>query len=355
MFRAIILVLFLLEVLHAQQQNQCRLKVDESNIDLHGWLRAFYSCPSLGRSFVMDNSVQRPLPSYADFVYGRSNYASILREVLGPLGLQLKQGKWVDAVVVLPLSRDRDLYAPVAPPPPLGGLAGNGGSDPVSDGDSSSVSDFLSLMDLHDIDTVESPRRLRARASGLLKSSARRMGVSYSDLLQSPPPADAVTGKMLFFSSVAGGEVSAGVGRQGRLWDISVKASDSLGSLDFARIVDFSAFEKARVVFGGETRRVDSQINFDNGNAVTQYSSIFDGLTVELSGDRWSFVWRGNGSVLEVPGSLGSCASGSSKVSYDSTVGVPLLSRIPLLKYLFSYADKYDDELLIEVCLEDLT
>jgi len=302
----------------------------------------------------MDNSVQRPLPSYANFTYGKSNYGSILKEVLGPLGLQLRQGKWIDAVTLAPppVREHPSFPSPYRPPAPLAGASGDGRVDAS---DSTGVADFLAAVSLPDLDTVESPRRLRARASGLLKSSARRMGVSYTELLQSPSPADANTGKLLFFSSGPGVEVSPSVGRAGRLWEISAKASDSISSMDFARIVDFSAWERARVVFGGETRRADATVNFENGGAVTQYSSVFDGLTVDVIGDRWSFVWRGNGSVLEVPGSVGSCASGSSKVSYDSVVGVPLLSRIPVLKYLFSYSDKYDDELLIEVCLEDLT
>jgi|GEM_PF-6511184 len=302
----------------------------------------------------MDHSVQRPVPSYANFSYDRKNYASILKEILNPLGLQLKQGKWIDAIVLMPppspVREGISPRSPLVPPTPLVGVLGAPGE---ASSDSLAVQAVLEALE--DLESPEEPRHFRAKASGLLKSSARKMGVSYTELLQSPSPADANTGKLLFFSSGNAGEIASSVGRPGRLWEISAKASDSLGSLDFARIVDFYAFDKARVVFGGETRRVDSQINYESGSAVTQYSSIFDGLTVDVNGDRWFFIWRGNGSVLEVPGSVGSCASGSSKVSYNSTVGVPLLSRIPVLKYLFSYEDKYDDELLIEVCLEDLT
>jgi hypothetical protein len=107
-------------------------------------------------------------------------------------------------------------------------------------------------------------------------------------------------------------------------------------------------------VFGGEVRRADATLNYQDGTAVTQYSSIFDGLTVDVKKDRWFFVWRREGSILEVPGSVGSCASGSSKVSFDSSVGVPFLSSVPGLRYLFGHIRKYDDELLITVCLEVL-
>jgi hypothetical protein len=167
-------------------------------------------------------------------------------------------------------------------------------------------------------------------ASGLLRSSARSLGFGYSELLASASR-DGVS----------------------QLWNISALASDSLGSLDFARIVRFSASgDSARVIFGSESRRAESTISYENGSALTQYSSLFDGLTVTLSGDRWSFVWRGSGSLLDVPGVVGQCASGSSKVSFDSAVGIPFLSAIPVLRYLFSHVRKHDDDLLVVVCVD---
>jgi len=303
------------------------MRLDESDIDLHGWLRAFYSCGSLGRSFVMDHSVQRPLPSYANFFYGKANYSSILKEVLNPLGLKLVQGKWIDAVVPAPPASEPSprSVSPAAPPAPLAGaLAGGGG---IAGGVAPVSSDSASS----DSVVAPVPRRFRARASGLSKSSARRMGFSYSELLAT--------------ASASGFE---------QLWSISALASDSVGSMDFARIVDFSAFDSARVVFGSEVRRPESTLNYENGSAITNYSSLFDGLTVALSGERWSFVWRGSGSVLEVPGSLGSCASGSSNISGESVSGVPFLSSVPFLRYFFSSVSKYSDDLLVSVCVEEL-
>jgi hypothetical protein len=310
------------------------MRLDEADIDLHGWLRAFYSCKALGRSFVMDHGAQRPLPSYADFSYGRKDYHLVLKEVLQPLGLRLVQGRWMDAVVAAKEP------APPSPPAPLGGAtAGRGGAAPDSAAPGSLLPALDSLI-------VPSPRRLRAKASGLLKSSARRMGFEWGELLASASASSSNSTRQRGARSHASAAA---------LFDVSLRASDSLGSMDFARIVDFSAFDSARVVFGSEIRRAESTVNYENGSALTQYSSLFDGLTVALAGERWAFVWRGSGSVLEVPGSLGSCASGSNKISFSSTVGVPFLSRIPAIGKLFSYEGRYDDELLITVCMEDVT
>jgi len=305
------------------------MRLDESDIDLHGFLRAFYSCESLGRSFVMDHGVQRPVPSYANFGYDRKNYASILKEVLNPLGLKLVRGKWIDAIVVLPPSKDfSSPAAPSHPPAPLVGAKGDGGAAI----DSAIVeNDSVPVVAEIEPDAAKPARRLRAKASGLLRSSARSLGLRYSELV----------------ASASGEGVS-------RLWEISALASDSIGSLDFARIIDFSAWDTAHVVFGGEIRRPDATVNYENGSALTQYSSVFDGLTVDVKGERWFFLWRREGAILEVPGSVGSCASGSSKVSFDSAVGVPFLSSVPGLRYLFSHVRKHDDELLIAVCLEVL-
>jgi hypothetical protein len=269
------------------------MQLDESDIDLHGWLRAFYGCPSLGRSFVMDYNVQRPIPSYANFRYGKSDYASILREILNPLGLKLVQGKWVDA-----------------------------------DSLSASLKSGVDSADAK-FDTVKPVRLLRAMAAGILRSSARSLGLSYSELV-----------------------LNASSDGVSQFWNISALASDSIGSLNFARVIFFRSPDTAHVVFGGEVCRPDATLNYENGTALTQYGSIFDGLTVDVKGDRWYFVWRREGSILEVPGSVGSCASGSSKVSFDSFVGVPFLSRIPGLRYLFSHVRKYDDDFFVRVCLE---
>jgi hypothetical protein len=271
----------------------------------------------------MDHGVQRPVPSYANFSYNRSNYSLILKEILNPLGLRLVQGKWIDAVVVLPPSREPSA-APAHPHAPFMGANGERGAASAPAGADSSA--FV-LPDSLPVASIPA-RRFRVRASGLLRSSVRSLGFSYSELI-------------------------AGASSDGfsQLWEISVRASDSSGSLNFARIVDFHAWDTAHVVFGGEVRRADATVNYENGSALTQYNSVFDGLTVDVRGDRWFFLWRREGSILEVPGSVGSCASGSSRVSFNSSVGVPFLSAVPVLGRLFSYSRKHDDDLYIFVCL----
>jgi len=327
------------------------MRVDDANIDLHGWLRSFYACGSLGRSFVMDNSVIRPIPTYADFTYNRSNYAAILKEVLQPLGLKLVQGKVMDAIVVQP-QRDEAVFvpplsaAPLSTPPSWGG---GGGAAVLPSFDSLpavAVSDSVPA-----VVSVPSPvpvaRRLRAKAIGLLKSSARRLGFSHSRL--------GVGGSSVLSKTRSGGvTVWGALYDVSQVWEFASVASDSLGSLDFARIVDFSADDVARVVFGGEIRRPDSEINYKDGNSVTQYASIFDGLTVDVNKDRWSFSWRRDGNVLEVPGALGSCASGSNNIKYETRQGIPFLDKIPGLRWFFSWEDKVNDELSIVVCLEEI-
>jgi hypothetical protein len=314
------------------------MRVDEADIDLHGWLRSFYSCASLGRSFVMDNSVQRPLPSYADFRYDRTNYVSILNEVLKPLGLRLVQGKVVDAIVSQP-SKEENRSA--TPPPASPSWGGGGG---VAASSSSVVSD--SVLPVSD-SVAPNVRRLRAKAIGILRSSARRLGFNHSRL--------SVESSSVLSKSGSDGVVLWGKSYDvSQVWEFASVASDSLGSLDFARIVDFSAADSARVVFGGEIRRPDSEINYKDGGSVTQYASVFDGLTVDVLKDGWSFLWRRDGSILEVPGVLGSCASGSNNVKYETRQGIPFLDRIPGLRWLFSWEDKVNDELSVVVCLEEI-
>jgi hypothetical protein len=333
------LLFSILLAFRAQAQNECRLHLDEAHIDLHGFLRAFYSCQALGRSFVMDNQVQRPIPSYANFSYGRANYASILKEMLNPLGLKLVQGKFMDAVILAPPKEPGEGIAPVPPPAPLAGAAGNGGG--ASRADSAAVEGMPEACEvLPDADTAKAPRRMRAKASGLLKSSARRLGVSWSEFFAETDRGSLNNPKLSM--------------KYNEIWKASARASDSLGSLDFARVIDFTAGDTAKVVFGSETRRPESTLNYENGTSITEYSSIFDGLTVEVRDDRWFFLWRGSGSVLEVPGSVGSCASGSSKIVFEARAGVPFLSGIPVMGYLFSYESKWSDELLVSVCLEAL-
>ena len=331
MLRVLIPVLALVSHLTAQE---CRMRLDEAQIDLHGYLRAFYGCQSLGRSFVMDYNVQRPMPSYADFSYGKGNYAQILKEILNPLGLTVKQGKWMDAIVVLPPPKETPVIAPTAPPAPLVGASGvRGGDSKAANKEEIDIDGFLAGLGLDTLPSSPKSRRLRAKASGLLKSSARRMGFEYSELL-------------------AGASGGSPVPQYSQLWEISAIASDSLGTLDFARILDFTAHDTARVIFGSEIRRPESTLNYENGSAITNYSSLFDGLTVNVNGDEWHFVWRGSGSILEVPGAVGSCASGTSRMKFEARRGLPFLSKIPGLKWLFSYEALVDDELLITVCLE---
>jgi len=321
------------------------MRLDEADIDLHGWLRSFYSCGSLGRSFVMDNAVQRPLPTYANFAYNRQNYVAILKEVLDPLGLRLVQGKVVDAVVQKP-QRSEEPSA-VAVPLFAPRHSDVGVTSPVapSVAVADSVSPVAVKSDSASPVLPPSARRLRAKASGLLKSSAKKLGVSYNEVLAS-------AGALAQTGTRKG--ASAAFARIGTVWEAAAIASDSLGSLDFARIVDFSAWDTAKVVFGGEIRREDNQVHYENGSVVTTYASIFDGLTVDVRNDRWSFLWRRDGNILEVPGSVGSCASGSSKVSFAARKGVPFLDKIPGLRWLFSYEQNYDDELLVTVCLEEV-
>jgi len=324
------------------------MRVDEAAIDLHGWLRSFYSCAGLGRSFVMDNAVQRPLPSFADFTYNRTNYASILNEVLKPLGLKLVQGKVIDAIVLQPAREEKENHVSTTPLPvsPLWG-GGGGVVAPSQNNGSDSVAFVPEPVPV----VVPVVRRLRAKAIGLLKSSARRLGFnhsqlgvkSYSELTKSH--SGSFTGPVTMWG--ASYSVS-------QVWEFASVASDSLGSLDFARIVDFSAGDSAHIVFGGEIRRPDSEINYKDGNSVTRYASVFDGLTVDVRKDSWFFLWRRDGSILEVPGSLGSCASGSNSVKYETRQGVPFLDKIPGLRWLFSWDNKVNDELTIVVCLEEL-
>jgi hypothetical protein len=202
-----------------------------------------------------------------------------------------------------------------------------------------------------DVSEKPSSRRFRAKASGLLRSTARRLGFSHSQIVS----ASASFGGLWSDGKDAPANERLAQRRFDGVWEIAAYASDSLGTGDFARVVDFSSRDTARVVFGSEIRRPESTLNYENGTAITSYSSLFDGLTVDLAGESWRFVWRGSGSVLEVPGVLGSCASGSNKISFSSTVGVPFLSGIPVLGKLFSYEGKHDDELLITVCMEDIT
>jgi len=321
------------------------MRLDEADIDLHGWLRSFYSCGSLGRSFVMDNAVQRPLPTYANFAYNRQNYVAILKEVLDPLGLRLVQGKVVDAVVQKPQRSEEPSAVAVPLFAPRHSDAGVTSPVVPSVAVADSVSPVAVKSDSVSPVLPPSARRLRAKASGLLKSSAKKLGVSYNEVLAS-------AGALAQTGTRKG--ASAAFARIGTVWEAAAIASDSLGSLDFARIVDFSAWDTAKVVFGGEIRREDSQIHYENGSSITQYSSIFDGLTVDVRNDRWSFLWRRDGNILEVPGSVGSCASGSSKVSFIARKGVPFLDKIPGLRWLFSYEQNYDDELLVTVCLEEV-
>jgi len=331
----------------------CRMRVDDSSIDLHGWLRSFYSCKALGRSFVMDNSVQRPIPTYADFQYNRTNYVAILNEVLRPLGLKLVQGKVIDAIVLQP-SRDVENSNSNSPTPshisPSWGGVGGGRapSSPFPAVPDSAVPDSVSVAVPEPVAPSLPPvRRLRAKAVGLLKSSARRLGFSHSNL--------SVNSSSELSKSLSNGVTVWGKSYNvSQVWEFASVASDSLGSLDFARIVDFSAGDTARVVFGGEIRRAESDINYADGNSVTKYASIFDGLTVDVLRDRWSFLWRRDGSILEVPGLLGSCASGVNNVSYESRQGVPFLDKIPGLRWFFSWEHKVNDELFIVVCLEEL-
>jgi len=332
------------------------MRVDEAAIDLHGWLRSFYSCASLGRSFVMDNSVQRPLPSFADFSYNRTNYASILNEVLKPLGLRLVQGKVIDAIVSAPSREEKENNNHATTPPSASpSWGGGGGVVASSSNDNKSEVGEFAIAPAGDpvraVPAVSGVRRLRVGAIGLLRSSARRLGFNHSQLLLKSSSELTKSHSGSFTGPVTVWGVSYNVSQ---VWEFASVASDSLGSLNFARVVDFSAGDTARVVFGGEIRRPESEIDYNDGKSVTKYASIFDGLTVEVFKDRWFFLWRRDGSILEVPGSLGSCASGSNNVNYETRQGVPFLDKIPVLRWLFSWENKVNDELSVVVCLEEV-
>lgn len=83
---------------------------------LFEFLDNFYDCMDLGRSFVLDVSIDRQLPIRAKLSYDRKNYLRVLSDVLEPLGMEIKQGQYVDAVVPM----DSRAYSPGA----VGAVAG---------------------------------------------------------------------------------------------------------------------------------------------------------------------------------------------------------------------------------------
>lgn len=93
--KILIAALFLVSSLAAK----CTIKMDEYDIGLYDYLKEFYACGELGRSFVLDVSVDRQLPIRAFYSYDRKDYLDVLRNILGPLGLQVQQGRYSDAII----------------------------------------------------------------------------------------------------------------------------------------------------------------------------------------------------------------------------------------------------------------
>lgn len=91
------LVLLLL-VLLVPSHSKCVIRMNEYDVALYDYLREFYDCAELGRSFVLDVSVDRQLPIRAFYSYDRNNYMDVLADVLAPLGLQVRQGRFSDAI-----------------------------------------------------------------------------------------------------------------------------------------------------------------------------------------------------------------------------------------------------------------
>lgn len=80
---------------------RCFISLDMYDGSLYDFLDNFYRCGQLGRSFVLDNSIDRQLPLRVKLAYDRTNYTKVLQDVLSPLGIQVRQGKYVDAIIPL--------------------------------------------------------------------------------------------------------------------------------------------------------------------------------------------------------------------------------------------------------------
>lgn len=173
-------------------------------------------------------------------------------------------------------------------------------------------------------------RPLVVRVSGLLRSSSRRLGVRWSDLL-----------------------LTASQGDYSFVWSASALASDSLGTLDFARSLSFAVRDSGSVTFGAENRRPTSTISRETGQTITEFESVFDGLSVAVNGLDYVLTYRQGSSVLSVPSEIGKCAIGIADLTFDSVSGLPWLGALPYVGYLFSYHVVQTDEMAVTVCVKN--
>lgn len=179
------------------------------------------------------------------------------------------------------------------------------------------------------IDSLKPIRELYVRVSGLSKSSAKKLGVQWNDLIAT-------------FSN----------DRFDRLYSAALVASDSVGQLNFARSLTFAVRDSGSLTFGSEYRRPASVINSENGSSVTAYESIFDGLSVDIINDAYKLTYRQSNSVLTVPSFVGFCSVGIADISSVVLQTVPYLSSIPYVGDLFTFRQNTSDQLAISVCVE---
>lgn len=172
-------------------------------------------------------------------------------------------------------------------------------------------------------------RELYVRVSGLSKSSAKKLGVQWNDLI----------------ATFANDSFD-------RLYSAALVASDSVGQLNFARSLTFAVRDSGSLTFGSEYRRPASVINSENGSSVTAYESIFDGLSVDIINDAYKLTYRQSNSVLTVPSFVGLCSVGIADISSDVLQTIPYLSSIPYLGELFTFRQNTSDQLAISVCVE---
>lgn len=173
-------------------------------------------------------------------------------------------------------------------------------------------------------------RALSVKVSGLTKTSARRLGLKWSDVL----------------ASIDQNSIKS-------LWAASAVASDSIGTLDFARSVSFAVADSGTLNFGSESRRQNSVMDLENGKSVTSFESVFDGLTLVIHGETYQLQYRQGASVLNVPSVVGFCSLGFADLKYSSKAGLPWLGSLPFVGRLFSIDQTQRDELAITVCVNE--
>lgn len=173
-------------------------------------------------------------------------------------------------------------------------------------------------------------RNLNVKVSGLTKTTAKRLGLKWSDVL----------------ASFDDNGIRS-------LWAASVVASDSFASLDFARSVSFAVADSGSLNFGSESRRANTVMDLENGKSVTSFESVFDGLTVNIYRDAYQLQYRQGSSVLIVPSIIGSCSIGIADLNYKAKTGLPLLQGLPFIGKLFRIDNEQRDEMAITVCVNE--